>query len=101
VSGCKFSVCRALIDFATTTDGKPMPIDPGWDGAELPREQANVAVQRTRGRLTCRVLREGEEPRGGEQLAVPHWATCEHVQAAKRDAASIRDLQPSLDLDLP
>jgi hypothetical protein len=80
--------CHRDIQWAVTSNGKPMPLDPAR--REPDDEAANVAVYRDHtGRLNARVLKQGEQPERHEWRAMPHFATCAPEKAA-RDARAGR-----------
>lgn len=73
--------CHADITWATTPNGRQMPLDPPrYDRAD---ETANIAVYRDHtGRIRGRVLTRGEVPARFEWRAMPHFATCRARHAA-------------------
>ena len=66
----KCSSCGALVFFATTERGKPIPVNP------LPGEDGNMALRWDDSILIARVLPEGERAGYDGPLYVTHFLTC-------------------------
>jgi hypothetical protein len=68
----KVCTCGQALAWALTQRGRPMPVERG--SANAP--DGTLAVWQIGGRLYCRVLRTGEEPRPGEWRGRAHWGRC-------------------------
>lgn len=76
--GCCRS-CRARIVWATTDNGKTMPVNPE------PDERGNLALHRdSSGILHARVIRDSAPIRPWEKRGISHFATCPDAPRHRR-----------------